>query len=130
MSSINVSSPVPTESTIDFICYSETVSFPWLLIARKFHRFSDKKHEDSAHSVKFSLLTVRKLHQALTTDDRPVMNDNDVELLNWLVLRDFRDAYKMYSTSTPDSPPTPTSNATNPVNDGITWAQRRALVSK
>lgn len=100
-SPINLSTPIPEGSTIDFLCYSKYVSVPWILVAQKFHRFTDKKYEDSVRPVSFSYETMVKFHRALTTKERPEMNDEDAKLLNWLVLRDFADAYKLYRVASP-----------------------------
>ena len=130
-SHIDISAPVPQGSEIDFVCYDERQSFPWLVIAQKFIRFTHKKYEDTAQLLSdFNIATVRKLHQALTTGTRPTMDDDDARLLNWLILRDFRDAYKLYTApGVPTSPPEPVAVSTPaPASDSMNWALRRANV--
>lgn len=102
-----MSETVTEDPTIDFICHDKRIEFPWVCIAGRFRRFEDKKYQNSAQIVDFSYETIQKLGEALSNPIAPIATDEDVKLLNWLQLKDFRDAYKLYDFCKPTVAPSP-----------------------
>lgn len=95
------------DPTIDFICCDKRVTFPWVCIAGRFRRFEDKRYQNTAHIISFSYETMQRLEEALSNPIAPITTDEDIKLLNWLQLKNFRDAYKLYDFRKPILAPTP-----------------------
>src|SRR5437899_11508465 len=91
-------------STITFICTgngSRQIQFSWFAMYRLFRRFDSAKYQDTTETIPCSLECMERLNTVMCNPLSLVINDEDIELLNWLQLKDFRDAHKLYDTTAP-----------------------------
>ena len=116
----SLSSTEPVEY-VTFVCEKtyEPVKIPWSLLASKFKRFEDVIHKNSKFITSFPMRSFLRLAAVLEKGSVVIMNAEDVELMNWLQLRDFTDGYKLYATtpSSPFAPPPPVPDNTHPEID-------------
>ena len=114
----NTTNPItPLHITFVNDITGERANVPWNLLASKFKRFDDPVYQNTNVVTSFPIRSFRRL--AIVLDNPQVvaiMNSDDVELMNWLQLRDFTDAYKLYvtTTSSPLAPPLPISDHYSP----------------
>ena len=90
--------PLITTSTLTLICGEEEITFKWDVLRQIFRRFKHWKYTDTSHIAPVSVECVEKLGNAMASPGTLTINDEDVKLLNWLQLRDFRDGCKLYKT--------------------------------
>ena len=96
----NLRAKVHAPSTVKLISAGVgiSVTFSWLELAIRFKRYEQIKYQNTSHVIFFSIERIHKLKYALSGADVSPMTDEDAELLNWLELKDFRDAYRLYPT--------------------------------
>lgn len=105
--------------TVTFTCQTtgERLAISWSLLASRFKRFEDEVHKGTSVGTNLPINSFKRLSRTLETPGSEVMNGGDIELLNWLQLKDFTDAYKLYVGS-PLPPPVPSFSKTYAEDDG------------
>ena len=78
---------------------NESVKIPWSMLRDKFRRFSDDSYRNSNVIVNLPIRSFRRLSTVLMKPGMAILEASDVELLNWLELKDFTDAYKLYAVA-------------------------------
>ena len=74
----------------------ESFTFPFLCMSLRFRRFSDVSMAGCKLVTPYTSESIRRLGKALSDPLPPIMTTEDASLLNYLELKDFRDAYKLY----------------------------------
>jgi hypothetical protein len=85
----------PTLELMSKACKSRH-SFDWDTTSNLFYRFSEDKWKELAGTTSFSKETLQRLQDVIITPLVHELNEEDAALLNWLDLKDFRSAYKLY----------------------------------
>jgi len=82
------------------------IKISWALLASKFRLFEDPSHQNTDVTTNFPIRSFQRLLSALNYPGSMIMNANDVDLINWLQIKDFTEAYKLYivEASSPFAP--------------------------